>query len=160
MKAITTLFIAILLLHLPVAWSVEFESSTATFAAWNLEGRFPIPATRLAKQAEGIALLDAEVLALVEINPDGAMDDLKTLLQDDFDLCYDFEILPQTSIQNIAVMAKCGIPITNPRFIGNSDIGDSSLRKAFVALACPVIIGPLMLLGFLDSGGTDERQAI
>ena len=27
-------------------------------------------------------------------------------------------------------------------------------------LACPVIIGPLAMLGFLDTGGTDERQAI
>ena len=27
-------------------------------------------------------------------------------------------------------------------------------------LASPVIIGPLAMLGFLDIGGTDERQAI
>jgi len=29
-----------------------------------------------------------------------------------------------------------------------------------MAVACPVIIGPLAMLGFLDTGGTDERQAI
>jgi len=27
-------------------------------------------------------------------------------------------------------------------------------------LACPVIIDPLAMLGFLDTGGTDEAQAI
>jgi hypothetical protein len=27
-------------------------------------------------------------------------------------------------------------------------------------VACPVIIGPLVMLGFLDTGGTDEGQAI
>lgn len=131
MKAIAAVFIVSLLLP-SLSFSVEFESSTATVAAWNLEGRFPIPATRLELQAEGIALLDAEVLTLIEVNPDGAMADLKTLLADDFDLCYDFEILPQTSIQNIAVMVKCGITTANPRFIDNSNIGDNSLRKAFV----------------------------
>ena len=132
MKAIAAVLFAVSLLHPSLSYSTEFESSTASIAAWNLEGRTPIPASRLEQQAEGIALLDAEVLTLVEVNPDSAMADLKTLLADDFDLCYNFEILPQTAIQNIAVMVKCGITIANPRFIDNSNLGDNTRRKAFV----------------------------
>ncbi len=132
MKAIAAVLFAVSLLHPSLSYSTEFESSTASIAAWNLEGRTPIPASRLEQQAEGIALLDAEVLTLVEVNPDSAMADLKTLLADDFDLCYSFEILPQTAIQNIAVMVKCGITIANPRFIDNSNLGDNTRRKAFV----------------------------
>ncbi len=132
MKTIAAALLAVSLLHSSPSYSTDFESFTATVAAWNLERRFPIPASRLERQAEGIALLDAEVLALVEVNPDTALADLKTLLANDFDLCYDFEILPQTSIQNIGVMVKCGITMANPRFIDNSDIGNTSLRKAFV----------------------------
>ena len=47
----------------------SFAHSTARVAAWNLAGYGGIPEARLQRQVEGLALLDAEVVALVEINP-------------------------------------------------------------------------------------------
>ena len=47
----------------------EFKHTTARVAAWNLAGYGGIPEERLLKQVEGLALLDAEVIALVEISP-------------------------------------------------------------------------------------------
>ena len=46
-----------------------FGHTTANIAAWNLEGYGGIPDSTLDRQVEGLAMLDAEVVALVEINP-------------------------------------------------------------------------------------------
>ena len=45
----------------------DFGRTTTNVAAWNLSGFYPIQADRLERQVEGLALLDAEVVALVEI---------------------------------------------------------------------------------------------
>ena len=148
-----------LLLTASLGFSAEFESSTARIAAWNLEGFNPIPVSRLQRQAEGIAIVDAEVITLVEVNPDSAMADLKTILADDFDLCYNFEILPQDANQNIAVMVKCGITIENPRFIDGSDLGVASARKALVV---DVTVGEFdftIIAVHLKSGRSASDQA-
>lgn len=60
----------------------NFDHSTARIAAWNLAGYWGLPAERLAYQVEGLALLDAEVIALVEINPASALESLKQGLAD------------------------------------------------------------------------------
>ena len=60
----------------------DFGRTTANVAAWNLSGFDPIPADRLERQVDGLALLDAEVVALVEINPLSAIETLKQGLQD------------------------------------------------------------------------------
>ncbi|GAB6905931.1 hypothetical protein DESC_810139 [Desulfosarcina cetonica] len=46
-----------------------FGYTTAKIAAWNLAGYGGIPEERLNRQVEGLTLLDAEVIALMEINP-------------------------------------------------------------------------------------------
>jgi hypothetical protein len=43
--------------------------TTAKIAAWNLAGFGGISNERVERQIEGLALLDAEIVALVEINP-------------------------------------------------------------------------------------------
>jgi endonuclease/exonuclease/phosphatase family metal-dependent hydrolase len=47
-------------------------------------------------------------------------------------VCYQRKILDQTAIQNIAVLHKCNVRVTNQRWIADSDNGNSSLRKALV----------------------------
>lgn len=140
------------------ATSEQFESSTAQIAAWNLGGFFGVPETRLRVQAEGLAMLDAEVVALVEVNPDSIMNRLKTILSDEFGLCYDFKMLPQDAELNIAVMFKCGITAENPRFIANSDLGEG-LRKA---LAVDMKVGQFdftLIAVHLKSGRDAPEQA-
>ena len=44
-----------------------FEKTTATVAAWNLSTFDPLSDERIEKQAKGLALLDAELVTLVEI---------------------------------------------------------------------------------------------
>ncbi|BBO81804.1 hypothetical protein DSCO28_23700 [Desulfosarcina ovata subsp. sediminis] len=47
----------------------DFGHTTAKIAAWNLAGYGGIPEERINRQVEGFLLLDAEVVALVAINP-------------------------------------------------------------------------------------------
>lgn len=47
----------------------EFGHTTAKIAAWNLAGFHPISDEKLKKQIEGLAILDAEVVTLVEVKP-------------------------------------------------------------------------------------------
>ncbi len=47
----------------------EFGQTTAKIAAWNLAGFNAISPARLGRQVEGLAILDAEVITLVEVKP-------------------------------------------------------------------------------------------
>lgn len=108
-----------------------FQKSTANIAAWNLEGFNGIPNERLIKQIEGLAMIDAEVVALVEINPIEALDTIVAGLSEK-GLNYSYTILPQQDKLHIGILHKEGVIASNPRFIEGSDLGDSSKRKAFV----------------------------
>ena len=48
--------------------------TTATIATWNIEGFFRISDDRAAEIARGIVALDAEIIALQEINPNVAVE--------------------------------------------------------------------------------------
>ena len=137
----------------------DFGSTTANVAAWNLSGFNPIPADRLERQVEGLALLDAEVVALVEINPLSAIETLKQGLQDK-GVSYEYTILEQKNDLNIGVLHKTGVTATNPRFIDGSDLGDTRRRKAFVV---DMKIGKfdfLLIVVHLKSGRGVKEQKI
>ncbi len=112
---------------------IEFAHSTAKVAAWNLAGygKRGIPKGRRQKQVEGLALLDAEVVALVEINPLSALETLRKGLEAK-GVVYHASILKQRGPLNIGVLYKKGITAGNPQLLQGSDLGDSSRRKAFI----------------------------
>ena len=109
----------------------KFGHTTAKIAAWNLSGFRRIPATRLKRQVEGLALLDAEVVVLVEINPFAALETLRKGLQDR-GVIYKTSILRQANKLHIGVLFKSGVTARNPRLMDGSDLGDTARRKAFV----------------------------
>lgn len=111
---------------------INFGQSTGKVAAWNLAGFKPIRAKRLDLQAKGLALLDAEVVALVEINPISAIESLRKRLDSEFKVKYETIILPQNNKLNIGVLFKKGVTAKKPRFIPGSDLGNPELRQAFV----------------------------
>lgn len=108
-----------------------FQRSTANIAAWNLEGFNGIPEKRIEKQIQGLSMLDAEVVALVEINPIEALDKIKAgLLKRG--LTYHSSLGEQSGKLHLGVLYKDGVVASNPRLIEGSDLGDSNKRKAFV----------------------------
>lgn len=120
-----------------VLWSVtlpaqvpHFTASTADIVAWNLSGFEAIPDDRQARVVRAIADLDPEVIAAVEVNPNEVIYNLAAQLTE-LGPCYNALILDQTAIQNIGVIFKCEVQVTNPRLVPNSDDGNSALRKAF-----------------------------
>ena len=138
-----------------------FAQSTATIAAWNLAGygRDGIPDERLAAQVEGLTVLDAEVVALVEINPPGALDTLKQGLAQN-GLMYDSVLPPdQTSDLKIGVLYKEGVTAQNEFLLHKSDLGEPSKRKALVV---DMTIGKFdfkLIVVHLKSGrGKRDRQ--
>jgi len=137
----------------------KFGRTTANVAAWNLSGFHPIPAERLEQQVKGLALLDAEVVALVEINPLSAIEDLQQGLQAK-GVNYDFAILEQQRGLNIGVLFKQGVSATNPRFIEGSDLNDVNRRKAFVIDIKIAKFDFLLIVVHLKSGRGAAEQAI
>jgi len=109
----------------------KFAHATAKIAAWNLAGYGGIPEERLDQQVKGLALLDAEVVALVEVNPLSAIDTLRQGLEK-MGVLYHQEILPQNSDLHIGVLYKDGVTALNPRLMPGSDLGDQAKRRAFV----------------------------
>lgn len=136
----------------------DFGHTTAKVAAWNLAGFGGISNERLERQVEGLALLDAEVVALVEINP---LSVLETLIQGlaGKGVAYNASIEPQASNLHIGVLFKEGVTAKNPRLIDGSDLGDTKRRKVFVV---DMKIGKfdfLLIVVHLKSGrGATEQQ--
>jgi endonuclease/exonuclease/phosphatase family metal-dependent hydrolase len=103
----------------------------AKIAVWNLAGFGGIPDNRLRHQVDGIAMLDADVVALVEINPISALETLREGLKDK-GFIYNSSILPQANDLHIGVLYRPGISALNPQLLPGSDLSDLRRRKAFV----------------------------
>lgn len=106
--------------------------TTAVIAAWNLKGFEPIDDARIARLARALADLDAEVVALAEVNPDDVLDKL-ILELGKLGACYQRKILDQTARQNLAILYKTGVWVSNVQLVEGSDDGNAALRKALAA---------------------------
>lgn len=138
--------------------AVEPQDTTATVAAWNIYGLRTINDVREKNLARGIAAIDAEVVVLSEVKPDGVMAKLKGQL-DRLGAEYRYEIRRQTADLNLAILYKEGVSVSNVRFVPGSDLGNEQLRKA---LAADVRIGKfdfLMIGVHLKSGRGEREQA-
>lgn len=113
-----------------------------------------------ARQALGLAHLDADLVALVEVFPISHIERLRELLAEK-NLTYDITILPQPdSHLNIGFLHKPWFTVENPRFIPGSE---GTSRGARQALAVDVIAGPrlkaVMIGVHLKSGRDRDDQA-
>ena len=109
----------------------QFKHTTAKIAAWNLAGYNKISDERRQLQIEGLAILDVEVITLVEVKPFSHMQSLIDGLAEK-GCTYESVMLAQEEDLNIGVLFKQGVKAKNPRFIDNSDLGDATRRRALV----------------------------
>lgn len=119
----------ILFVCLPSSAQVD---TTAVIAGWNLKGFTPIPDDRIGRLAQAIVDIDAEVVALSEVNPDGAVDKLILELSR-LGAGYQGQLLDQTANLNVAILHKAGVFVGNVSLVDGSDDGNSDLRKALTA---------------------------
>ncbi|MBU2958007.1 GMP synthase [Paracoccus sp. 1_MG-2023] len=136
----------------------SFQHMTARVAVWNIAGYLDISDERLANQVEGLAILDAELVTLVEVRPFGHMQRLIDGLAAK-GCTYRAAMLAQTSDLNIGLLFKEGVEVDNLRFVPGSDLDDPRRRKAMVA---DVTIGKFdftLIAVHLKSGrdGPDQR---
>ncbi len=120
----------------------EFKHSLARVAVWNLAGfnKFNMAAgigpntLRAKNQAEGLALLDAELVTLVEVSPVSHIDRLVELLADDYDLNYNRTIIPQPKGNiHIGFLHKAGVEVNNAHLIPGSEGDYANGRRAIQA---------------------------
>jgi hypothetical protein len=107
-----------------------FGHTTAKIAAWNLAGFNPISDNQLENQIEGLAILDAEVVTLVEVKPFAHMQKLIEGLAAK-GCVYHSVMLPQASDLNIGVLFKDGVEAGDPEFIAGSDPWRSQQTESF-----------------------------
>ncbi len=120
---------------------VSFSHSLARIAVWNLAGFNPvntslgIPASsdRVAHQIEGLALLDAELITLVEVSPIEHINRLAAGLADK-GLDYQVKILPQPNGNiHIGFLHKPGVSVSGLQLIDGSEGDDPGGRQALIA---------------------------
>lgn len=120
----------------------EFKHSLARVAVWNLAGfnKFNMAAgigpntLRAKNQAEGLALLDAELVTLVEVSPVSHIDRLVELLAEDYDLNYNRTIIPQPKGNiHIGFLHKAGVEVSNAHLIPGSEGEYANGRRAIQA---------------------------
>ena len=138
----------------------NFTRTTAKIAAWNLAGWGGIPEERLKLQAEGLALLDAEIIALVEINPIDALDTLRGELENEYQVIYETCIIPQANDLHIGVLYKQGITAENAYLLEGSDLGDNAKRKALIVKMKVGEFDFELIVVHLKSGRNAEEQGI
>lgn len=118
-----------------------FSHSVMRIAVWNLAGFNPvnpslgIPADseRVRKQAEGLALLDAELVTLVEVSPIEHIDWLVAELAD-YGLTYERKILPQPNGNiHIGFLHKPEVSVDNLELLPGSEGTDDGGRQAVLA---------------------------
>ena len=137
----------------------EFGHTTAKFSAWNLAGYNSISDEKLHKQIEGLAILDAEVVTLIEVKPFSHMQKLIDGLAEK-GCIYHSVMLPQASDLNIGILYKHGVDVGNSEFISGSDLGDSNKRRA-IRVNMKVGKFDFLLIGIhLKSGRGAKEQAI
>ena len=108
------------------------------------------------RQAEGLALLDAELVTLVEVNPVSYIDALAAEVGQ-FSLHYDKTILPQTGGLHIGFLHKKGVEVTNPRFIAGSE-GDYVNGRRAIAVDVKMGKFSAVLLGVHLKSGRDKAE--
>lgn len=144
---------------------IGFNHSIIRTAVWNLAG-FSLPgkpvgisanSKKAAKQTEGLALLDAEFVTLVEVSPTSYIDTLIKKLAD-FGVEYERVMLPQKKGNiHIGFLHKPGIEVTNPRFIEGSE---GAYKKGRQAFAVDVKVGKFSgtIIGCHLKSGRDRKQ--
>lgn len=144
-----------------------FSKTTASIAAWNLATFEHLSENRIKLQAEGLHLLDAELVTLVEIKNEDHIKALSAHLSND-DVQYDYAFTEQSptlgnanhGAMHIGVLFKKGVEVSNVELLYGSDLFNPGYRKAFL---CDVLIGKFSfkLIGVhLKSGRDFENQKI
>ena len=144
----------------------EFKHSLARIAVWNLAGfNQSNPATgigpnsnRAKNQAEGLALLDAELVTLVEVSPISHIERLANLLADKYDLAYNHTILQQPHGNiHIGFLHKEGVEVSNVKLIPGSEGNYGNGRQAVQA---DIKIGKFkaILIGVHLKSGRERRE--
>jgi endonuclease/exonuclease/phosphatase family metal-dependent hydrolase len=119
-----------------------FKHSLARIAVWNLAGNNLFnpaagigPNTKRAKnQAEGLALLDAELVTLVEVSPISHIERLAKLLADNYDLVYHHTILQQPKGNiHIGFLHKDGVEVNDAQLLPGSEGDYGNGRQAIQA---------------------------
>lgn len=141
-----------------------FAKTTATIAAWNLSTFEPLDGDRIERQANGLRMLDAEFVTLVEIKNESHIRDIAQYLTDT-GVVYEYNFLEQAQpssghdAMHIGVLFKKGVSVTNSYLLPGSDLDNNKMRRAFV---CDVNIGKfdfkLIALHLKSGRGTEEQK--
>ena len=148
---------------------ISFNHSLIRIAVWNLAGfnKFDsalgvdINGERVKKQAQGLALLDAEIVTLVEISPIEHIEKLVELLEQDYGVKYNFTVLPQPKGNiHIGFLHKEGIDVDNAQLIEDSE-GDYVDGRRAMRLDVSVGKFKAIIIGVhLKSGRARDEQKV
>ncbi|WP_299826760.1 GMP synthase [uncultured Roseobacter sp.] len=146
----------------------NFNHSIIRAAVWNLAG-YSLPgrpvgisarSKKAEKQAEGLALLDAEFVTLVEVSPANYIETLVQKLKT-YGVEYNHTLLPQKSGNiHIGFLHKPGIEVTNPRFIEGSEGDYTGGRQAFAVDIRIARLKAIVIGVHLKSGRNKPQQKV
>lgn len=144
----------------------SFKHSLIRIAVWNLAGynqqnpSLGIDPTgeRTKAQAEGLALLDAELITLVEVSPLNHINTLAEILEEEYGLIYNRTIIPQPNgFIHIGFLHKEGISVSNAQLIAGSEGTYNNGRQA---MRIDVSVGKFkaIVLGVHLKSGRDRPE--
>lgn len=142
----------------------QFDHSIMRAAVWNLAG-FTLDgqgirpdSVKTERQAEGLAIMDAEFVTLVELSPASHIEVLATRIAETYGVHYAHTVLEQPEGNlHIGFLHKPGIEVTNARFVPGSE-GDYARGRR--AIAVDVRIGGFkaIVVGVHLKSGRDRDE--
>lgn len=115
-------------------WSATALADTTRIATWNLGGFHAIPDAKVARIVEGLRILNADVVVLVEVNPLEHAQTIANELSEEPGECYQSAATDQRRArQEIAIVYKCDVELTSHGLLAGSDLDKQGYRSAVVA---------------------------
>lgn len=115
-----------------------YGQERATIVGWNIEGVDAIPEERIARIAGVIRKLSPDLIVLSEVNPDEVPAKIVQQLGSDYQAPVILAQKP-TVVQNIALIFKTGISVTDAKLIDGTDLSEEPRSRR--ALTANVRIG-------------------
>jgi endonuclease/exonuclease/phosphatase family metal-dependent hydrolase len=115
-----------------------YPQQTAMIVGWNIEGVEAIPEERITRIAGVIRKLSPDLIVLSEVNPNDVPSKIVQQLGSDYQAPVILAQKP-TVVQNIALIFKTGVTVTDARLIDGTDLSEEPRSRR--ALTANVRIG-------------------
>ena len=133
--------------------------TTASVAAWNVNGATPITVEKAQRIAAAIVGLDPDVIVLSDVSPSATVDQIAQALQE-LGARYQYAFPNQASATKLALFHRNGVELSQTKLIPGSNADDAHLRHAVAATFRIGQFDFVLVAVHLKAGRTERERSV